>query len=717
VTPEQVWDLLPSALRARDEQAGGALRAVVAELAAVAEELDADLGALWDDWFIETCEEWLVPYLGDLVGVPALHPLPGAAFSHRARVADVLRHRRRKGTAAMLEDLARTTTGWSARAVEFFEVLSTTQHLDNVRLQAPATAPVRSGDAMERVGTPFDDSPRTVDVRALGPAGGWYSLPHVGLFVWPLAGYPLDRATAAPAPGQPAGCWSADPLAVDHAMHGPTVTEPDVDHRATESSVPSALRRRPLRDELAAVRDGTLEDGARRWFRPEDPAVVVWVQPSPGAPLARVELADLFVCDLADWSQPTGSVVRLDPVRGRVAVDPARSVHRLAVSWSYALAGDLGAGPASRRGSGGPAEQPVDWQLGVSATDPPRPDEVVATLAEAVDAWHAWQGAHPASRGRIVVMDSHRYVEPFTGPDAVRVGQGSRLSIVAARWPAPPSGPRVVGALDPTGVRPCVSGDLVVRGEGAGDAPGQLSLEGLLLDGSLTAEPPAAGDDGVGLVELVSCTLVPGRGGLRVEDGNDAAEVVVRRSVCGPVRLPPGAGPVTVAESVLHGPAGGAALDASGADASLRAVTAIGTASVRSLAADDCLLTGRVEVARRQRGCVRFSYVLPGSTTPRRYRCQPDTAVAAAGGDASAAARVAPAFVSLDLADATYALLAGHAAAELREGAADGSSMGAYAFVLAPQRLANLASALPEHLPFGRTAAALPVLPVSGGLP
>ena len=66
-----------------------------------------------------------------------LHPLAGGAgFSNRAQVADTLRFRRRKGTAAMLEDLARVSTGFSAHAVEFFETLSTTQHLNHVRLQA-----------------------------------------------------------------------------------------------------------------------------------------------------------------------------------------------------------------------------------------------------------------------------------------------------------------------------------------------------------------------------------------------------------------------------------------------------------------------------------------------------------------------------------------------------------------------------------------------------
>ena len=37
-----------------------------------------------------------------------------------------------------------------------------------------------------------------------------------------------------------------------------------------------------------------------------------------------------------------------------------------------------------------------------------------------------------------------------------------------------------------------------------------------------------------------------------------------------------------------------------------------------------------VRSEKKQSGCVRFSYVPPGSLTPRRYRCQPDLEIASA---------------------------------------------------------------------------------------
>ena len=46
--------------------------------------------------------------------------------------------------------------------------------------------------------------------------------------------------------------------------------------------------------------------------------------------------------------------------------------------------------------------------------------------------------------------------------------------------------------------------------------------------------------------------------------------------------------------------------------------------------AENCIFAGHTCVARRQIGCVRFCYVVPGSRTPRRYECQPDVAERAA---------------------------------------------------------------------------------------
>lgn len=717
MTPgEQLWELLPAAMRTRDIEAGGLLRALAEVLAEQGDVLAADIDALADDWFIETCAEWIIPYIGDLLGVRALHPLDGSAqISNRARVADTIRFRRRKGTAAMLEDLARATTGWTSRAVELFELLSTTQHMNHVRLAAPATASVRSAEAMELVDTPFDRTAHTVDVRPLRGSRARHNLPNIALFLWPVTSYPLDRATAVPATSPPDGRWIVDPLGVDHQLAAPTVAEPDIDHRADEPNTPGALRRRPLHDELDAQRESPIDPARLRWFQPDDPSFVVWIQATPADELIAVPLQDLHVCDQTTWDLPTGSLVRVDPVVGRVAVSATMPVHRLAVSWSMAFGADIGALPVPRRGDLGDAEAAPHWQIGVSVTDEPVPGEVVPTLGDAVAAWHDWQDANPATTGRIVVMDSHRYEEPLVAGGGIRVGQGAGLSIVAAGWPSDDAGARAIDTIDPSRVRPTFVGDVEVRGTGTGDRPGSFVLDGVQLAGTLRLVAPAAGESGLGSVEVAHATVVPALGGITVETGNSRATLNVRRCITGPARWS-GTGDVVITDTVVHHPANGVAVDAPDAAVTLAGVSVLGSTRARSLSADDTIFTGAVAVARRQQGCIRFSYVPPGSSTARRYRCQPDLAqaeAAAPGGSGEApaaiAARLVPAHESDDLASPAYARLAGFTADELRTGSETGAEMGAYRSAATPQRLANLRRALDEYLPFGRVAAPLPV--------
>src|ERR671924_2151392 len=106
-TDERLYPLLPAVHRLRDASQGEALRALLGVIESELKLLEEDISRLYDNWFIETCEEWVVPYIGDLLGVRGLIPVQKAAFSQRALVANTLGYRRRKATSAMLGQLAR----------------------------------------------------------------------------------------------------------------------------------------------------------------------------------------------------------------------------------------------------------------------------------------------------------------------------------------------------------------------------------------------------------------------------------------------------------------------------------------------------------------------------------------------------------------------------------------------------------------------------------
>ena len=78
------------------------------------DDLERNLDSLYDNVFIETCADWMVPYIATLVAVPGLRD-PDLLFpEQRALVGNAIALRRRKGVATALQPLVRGACGWYA---------------------------------------------------------------------------------------------------------------------------------------------------------------------------------------------------------------------------------------------------------------------------------------------------------------------------------------------------------------------------------------------------------------------------------------------------------------------------------------------------------------------------------------------------------------------------------------------------------------------------
>jgi hypothetical protein len=239
---DKLYRLLPAIYRIRDSEKGEVLKAFIAVLAQQADVVDEDIANLYDNWFIETCDEWVVPYIGNLLGVRNLHPISEkATFSQRARVANTLGYRRRKGTATMLEQLAHDTTGWDARVVEFFELLGTTQYINHIRLDNHRSPDIRDGEKLELLDTPFDTVAHTGEVRHIDNGRGRYNIPNIGIYLWRLQAYPVKEA---PAFSHNNGLFSFSQLGNDIQLFNHPVTEQKPTQLAGEVNVPARIRRR-----------------------------------------------------------------------------------------------------------------------------------------------------------------------------------------------------------------------------------------------------------------------------------------------------------------------------------------------------------------------------------------------------------------------------------------------------------------------------------------
>jgi hypothetical protein len=675
---KDLFELLPAVHRIRD--AGLArdlglergpleeLVEVLAEQIAVAAE---GLDQLHDDLFIETCADWVVPYIGDLIGYQGLHSVAARVASPRAEVAHTIALRRRKGTALVLEQLARDVTGWDARAVEYFQRLATTQYMNHPRPHSLQSPDLRRGEALEWIGSAFESASRTVDVRHIESGRGRHNIPNVGLHLWRIRAYPHRTAPAFRAGPRR---YRASPLNHDVPLYNAPLAEDDISHLAEPDNVPWPLSRR----RLAAHLDRHYGGSGGGTLAGRMPALVLSVNGS------AIERNRILVCDLSDegpgWvhTPPPDGQYAIDPVLGRVALpgdapDPAD----VRLTWHEGFSADLGGGEYER-GDSLPA--PAD------GTAPLRVPDDHPTIAAALAAL--------GGSGIVEITDNGRYSETL----AIAVAADGAIEIRAANRRRPVVD---LGGLSITG---------------GGDAA--CTLNGLLLTGA-GLEVPDDGSNALARLNLLHCTLVPG-----IALGTDGSplqplapslrlalaglETRIERSIVGSIRSHDRAS-VAASDSLIDATAPDrvafAAADgaAPGAGLTLEACTVIGKLHAAEMHVSNSILlaalaagdswSAAVRAARRQVGCVRFSWLPFDAIAPRRHRCQPDSA--------EAAQRVAPHFSSLRYGTPAYGQLTTTTPTAILHGASDESEMGVFHHLYGAQRETNLRIRLAEYLRVG----------------
>lgn len=689
---ERLYNLLPAIYRLRDHDRGEPLRALLSIIQSEVETIEGDIDGMYANWFVETAAEWLIPYIGDLLGVRHLHTIDSAGVtSLRAYVANTLRYRQGKGTPAVLEALADDITGWEARVVEFFQLLGTTQHLNHLRPDNLRTPDLRRTHLLERLDSPFDTITHTAEMRRIHTRQGRYNIPHVGLFLWRLQSYPLQRVTPRPAGGHR---FRLNPQGFDAPLFNRPEAEPSIRHIATERSVPQAIRRREMVDNKAA------------YVGEHEPAVEFFIDGS------RLTTDQIKVCHLGEWddagwtppSAEGAEKVAVDPENGRFVILPGTPLPaegRLEVSTTYGFSGDLGGGPYNRNAT---IERSLagKWVKRVNQAG----SGDFTTLKAAVAAWNTAASGSPAGLdGVIAITDNLTYTEALTGADAILIPEDCRLLLTAVKSFNPED-----ARLDADGARAHLNGNLTAEGTAAPSSanPGGLTLDGLSIEGEVRLR-----QGHLGALTLRHATLLPRPDALTAPSGsNHRLQITLYRSICGGIRCSDTVPQVSIEESIVDALAG-VAVVAPGADVTIQRSTLLGADddftgfAIRRLEASESIFMGRLNVERRQQGCVRFCYLPDDSRTPRRYHCQPDGALAGATDPAAATAirhRLRPDFTSLDYGGPGYAQLTRACNAEIRTGAEDGSEMGAFSFLHQPQRESNLLAALEEYLPFGLEA-------------
>lgn len=704
---DRLYDLLPAIHRLRDADRGYPLRDFLRVIAEQVNAVEDDITGLYDNWFIETAEDWVVPYLADLVGyTPVLAAGDPATSSPdevrflvpRREVANTIAYRRRRGTLAVLEDLAEAVAAWPARAVEFYRLLQWTQNLNHQHSGGfrARTMDVRRPGALEKLGTPFDPFARTVDVRRISSrrAQGRFNIPNAGVWLWRLRAESITRG--------PAYCLDAGKnsftfsvLGNDAPLFVNPIPEPAPEHIAQEWNRPVPLLRREF-------------DTRKDVYYGAGKSLAIWADWGVHSLSAPVPAEVILPADLSNWHYaPPDGFIAVDPQLGRIQFPvnqlPRRSVR---VSYHYGFSKAMGGGEYPRTLS--QPDGAARYEVGEHATF----KRIGEALAE-------WREKAPAD-AVIEIQDSRAYVEPVQ----VALAQGQSLQLRAANGTRPAirlldwqtEGPDSLSVIMAEASRFVLDG-LLVTGRGVSVAGAEDAVRAAICSAEVVVR---------------HCTLVPGwsldpeckpasPNKESIELRNVRAKVRIENSITGPIEVQEDEVhsapiPIEIVDSIVDAMGGGREAiigpQAQHAHAvlTIRRSTIFGIVQVHAVQlAEDSLFPDCVHVARRQVGCMRFCYVRPECRTPRRFQCQPDLVIRDKPAETAAleSNRVRPHFTGRRYGQPAYAQLSGSCAAEISAGASDGAEMGAFHDLFQPQRLANLRARLDEFTPAGMDAGIL----------
>ncbi len=674
----RIADWLPPAVRDAPDEPPGAPRLLDALLGAVdvqRELLEADIDQVWEDFFIESCADWAVPYVASLLGLPT--------DAERLEVAYAIALRRRKGTPAALEDFAEVVTGWAARAIEGWQVTVWAQRLHHPPPLRVAAFNLRDGSRY-RVGTPFERSRRSVT-----PSGRWSPRAATAV-VWPWRVRTYHEVEAAPLPDP--NRFALHPLGAEAPLYLrprplrlKSDFEPDAVRTRTQNELDAPVRA-TYRGFEALAGDGEIVYGTNWRVKPTHPLAD---QSTPGEPALlslTVGGAPVPWQKLRFGALPPGAPAPAPPGAGQAVVDVARGSVELGAglagavraTWHRPVPGSLGA-----LGSRADADPSARFVVRVNPNPAlPLAPGVVQTLAAAFAAAAAAAGAPGFAAGS----------EPGRPDVEIRLETSDRLA-------APALGPLPAGLrwriVAPVLSTPTIVGDLAL------DLDGCVALEGFQLAGDLKLGAALRG------VLLRSLTMDPA-GGKTLSVDHKAWGLTVRAERCllGALRADLAAAPLDLEDCVVDGfgerlrvcggPAGGALRDAVARnttfDPALRAkgVTFVGPARLEAVDAVDCVFTDGIEVVQQQEGCLRHCYLGPDLTTPpshpTTYRCGPFPA---------------PAYASRGFEAAGYYTLELEPDHPLLSAASDGGEVGAYNHARRAFRLGRLERRMHEFVPLG----------------
>ena len=703
---EKLWEMIPAVYRNEDGKTDhpGVLHAIVETIAQQAAGLRRSQDRLWDDQFIELCDDWAVPYIADLLGTRMV-----SAKNKRGRRADVAKtiyYRRRKGTPRVLEELISDISDWEGKMVESFQRIVRSRHgldpiPDNLTGRFSGTMPggvanLRMPVASEMAGGPFDEFFHTPDMRQHTGNQGRYNIPKLAFHLYRLNVYEVREAT--PFSLEDNKNFGFDPSGRRIPLFMPRNRPDDWEkwYSALEWELPGPIRRRLLGHCIYEISEsvvqrlvsehGLTQNAADKlrffcnWqFQDEDQLSAAMSQ------IPEINVSDIFLPLLrysiiakcgknsllpsaikidtgypnfvippeqivagnlesrTPWLVPIKRLV-IDPENGRFNLIEQDASKEINVTYFYGFSGPIGAGTYNRS---------------------------VVLGDHGVEGGGKLDAAKINNNGITHIKDSKTY-GPVGSKDKVE-----NLSLIAANEQRPY-------------LR--LENNWILKGA-IEDA--KLNLEGIWVGSKGPYGIIMRGD--YEQVTIRNCTLDPGCDTdlsghvinpvpLIIE--GYVEQLIIESSITGAIQTGEDGyvEQIIIRDSIVQNAQG---LAISGNQAKLERVTILGSIQVSRLQASEALITGRVVVADIQNSCFRFSAAPNTSVMPRPYE------------SFLFAEDTQHWFNSCRFGHPGYGQLSETAPAELQRGAENGSEIGAFNNLNNPLKLDSLRSKIEEYMPFG----------------
>lgn len=642
-----LYSLLPGYYRQQDIAQDYALRQVFEPIEDQFRLLAADIEQLYDNWFIETCQDVMVPHIGVLVGVGAG---PLGRPPSRLEVAGAIASRRRKGTPAALLSTLVATTGWGAMLLEHPPkvVLEFSEEIDIVETPDWIELEEREFVRLE-IQSPFGS--RVEDAAAGGERGDPRGA--ISVFLWPRPCTPREWTRPHHMGG---GRFTFDARGIGQPLYNVPVRSSSLYAPVTPRTLPLRLTRRLLQEELAALRAGQKP----RWgFFLGEAVFQIRTRSHPDQDWKTVPPTAINIANLADWrAEPCGYdwEVAVDPESGRILF-PSDCHGELAVTWCTVSPALL---------DGGSSLPPLERPRLYSVFQACQALDGDGSMFHSVEAALAAVAAAPPGNALIRILDGGTYAAPH---DEILLPEGYTLRLEAAQ-----------------GECPSLAGTWRFHAPEAGSA---LQLQGLSSLGSLETHGPV-------LLTANRCILRPASEhshahALRAEGGKRCSAFHLHNCITGSVELPEEGSRLVARSTILDA---GRAVAIRAGTVVMQQCTVFGLTIAAALVdTSDTFFGGPVELLS-ETAAMSFCALPQTSSRMHLQHCFLYDHEHAPG----------EWFYSARFGEPGYAHLSHLAPTALQAGAADGSEIGAYHELGERAAWHRIENVLDEYLPFGLAA-------------